>query len=100
MSRPKKETIKLSENGVITEEAMVAYLQNELSAEEKQELEKLLKDDPFAQDAFEGLREAPDQAAAISSMTALKKKMYEKTGMKESTGLRIHWTNYAWAAVV
>lgn len=50
--RHKTEKMKLSEQGVIPEEALLAYINNELTAEEKQELEKLLKDDPFAQEAL------------------------------------------------
>ncbi|MDB5283898.1 MAG: hypothetical protein JWO06_2973 [Bacteroidota bacterium] len=79
----------------------MAYLNNDLSAEEKQELEKLLKDDPFAQDALEGLQSAQNNAAVLSSISTINKKVRERSGLKEHTrSLNIHWSNYAWAAVV
>ena len=42
MRAPKKETVKISEQGIVTEEALLAYLHNKLSADEKQQMEKLL----------------------------------------------------------
>lgn len=100
MSRPKKDIVKLSEQGVVTEEALIAYAQNKLSAEEKQELEKLLEQDPFARDALEGLQSSANQTTVTSSISSLKKKVRERSGLKEGKGLHIHWVNYAWAAVV
>ena len=52
MSRKNGGKVKISESGVITEQAMMSYLRNELTSDEKLEFEKLLKEDPFAQDAF------------------------------------------------
>ena len=101
MSRPKKDITKLSEQGVVTEEALVAYLNDKLTVDEKQELEKLLKDDPFAQEALEGLQSAQNKAAMAGALTSLNKKVRERSGLKEhKRALQIHWTNYAWAAVI
>ena len=100
MKGPKKEMVKLSENGVVTEEALIAYLNNKLDAEEKQELEKLLLEDPFAQDALEGLRSSANQAAVATSISSLNKKVRERSGLKERKKLQIHWVTYAWAAVL
>ena len=100
MSSPKKEAMKLSELGLITGEALLAYLKKELSPEEKQEVETLLHGDPFAQDALEGLRTSQSKERVGGSIVSLHKKIRERVGLKDKKGFSIHWTNYAWAAVV
>jgi tetratricopeptide (TPR) repeat protein len=90
--------MKLSEKGIITSEALQAYVRNELSAGDKQELEKLLREDPFAQEALEGLQTS--QANIDSTILNVNRKVRERAGIKEKKGIDIHWTNYAWAAVV
>ena len=95
-----KDKVKLSEQGVVTEEALIAYLHNELSPEEKQQLEKLLSEDPFAQDALEGLQAADNKTAVTTSLSSLNKKVRERSGLKERKGLNVHWVTYAWAAVL
>jgi len=100
MSGPKKDKVTLSEQGVVTEEALLAYVQNKLSPEEKQQLEKLLQEDPFAQDALEGLQSSLNQTAVHASISSLNKKVRERSGLKERRRLKLHWVNYAWAAVV
>src|SRR4051812_6403169 len=98
--RHKMEKMKLSEHGVIREEALLAYINNELSGEEKQELEKLLKEDPFAQDALEGLQKS-NKAATAQAVVSINRKVRERSGLKESSKMiKLHWSNYAWAAVV
>jgi len=92
--------VKISDNGIITEEAMLAYVSNSLSAEERQELEKLLKEDPFAQDALEGLLAVENKSAVSNTVSSLNRKVRERTGVKERKGISFHWTNYAWAAVL
>ena len=96
----KKDKVNLAEQGVVTEEALVAYLHNELSPEERQELEKLLSEDPFAADALEGLKSAANQSAVTNSMSSLRKKVRERTGLKERKKLEVHWVTFAWAAVL
>ena len=100
MSGPKKDKVILSEQGVITQEALIAYVRNELSAEEKQELEKLLLQDPFAADALEGLQSSANQSAVVNSLSSLNKKVRQRSGLKERKKLQIHWVTYAWAAVL
>ena len=95
-----KDKVKLSEQGVVTEEALIAYLHNELSPEDKQQLEKLLAEDPFAQDALEGLQASASQTAVTTSLSSLNKKVRERSGLKEKKGLQVHWVTYAWAAVL
>jgi len=91
--------MKLSEQGVIPEEALLAYINNELTAEEKQELEKLLKDDPFAQEALEGLQQS-NKTNVSAVVVNINKRVRERVGMKEARMIKLHWSNYAWAAVV
>jgi tetratricopeptide (TPR) repeat protein len=100
MKGPKKEKVKLSEQGVVTEEALIAFLHDELNPEEKQELEKLLLQDPFAADALEGLKTSSNQSIVTSSISSLNKKVRERAGLKERKNLQMHWVTYAWAAVV
>ncbi len=90
----------LSEKGVITSEALLAYARNELTAGEKQELEKLLLDDPFAQEALEGLQSAKVNTTVAATILNVNRKVRERAGIKEKKTFDIHWTNYAWAAVV
>lgn len=92
--------MKLSERGVVTSEALLAYARNELTASERQELEKLLQEDPFALEALEGLQTTKDEAIVANTILNVNRKVRERTGLKEKSGLTIHWTNYAWAAVV
>jgi tetratricopeptide (TPR) repeat protein len=98
----KSKNIDLTEDGVITQEALLAYAQGRLSDAERTQMDKLLKDDPFAQDALEGMRQAPAQAEISSAVTSLNTQLREKTGLRErkKKGIEIHWANYAYAAVV
>ncbi len=100
MSGPKKDKVILSEQGIVTEEALTAYLQNKLSPDDRLQLEKLLQEDPFAQDALEGLKSSLNQTTVKASISSLNKKVRERSGLKERKKLEIHWVNYAWAAVV
>ncbi|MFN8287548.1 MAG: hypothetical protein U0V74_12375 [Chitinophagales bacterium] len=87
-------------DGVISEEAMIAYLNNTLSSDEKQQFEKLLAEDPFAQDALEGLQAAQNKAAVTASIANVRNKVRERSGARERKLVKLHWTNYAWAAAV
>lgn len=99
MSRQKGDR-DLFPQGNIGEEAMLAYLRGELSEEEKQQFEKLLKEDPFAQEALEGMASMPVQEDISHSFHAIKKKVRERSGAQVKRGLQMRWTIYAWAAVV
>jgi tetratricopeptide (TPR) repeat protein len=100
MKGPKKDMMKLSEHGIVTEEALIAYLNNQLSDEEKQQLEKLMLDDPFARDALEGLQSSANKTAVSTSISSLNKKVRERSGLRERKKLNIHWVTYAWAATL
>lgn len=99
MSRQKRENDLLA-GGVIDEAAMLAYLGNELNEEQKVKFESLLKGDPFAQDALEGLRELQSKNAAAEKISSLKIKVNERLGVKERKLIQMHWSAYAMAAVV
>ena len=100
MIRHKKDKVTFFEQGVISEKEMLAFLSNELTAEEKQKFETLLKDDPFAQDALEGLQNTQSQAAVSTAVSNLNKKVRERSGLKEQRGIQLHWTTYAYAAAL
>lgn len=98
MSRRKKDELFGGEQP-LSESVMLAYLRNELSAEEKAVFEKQLEEDPFAADALEGLRAA--QAPLLAEkLASIKKQVREKSGVKETKRIHLHWSTYAWAAVV
>ncbi len=99
MSKRKKE-VDLLEGGVITEGAMEAYIGGTLTAEERTQFEKLLAEDPFAQDALEGMQAAPNRTEALTRIANIKKKVRSQTGIREGKTVNIHWANYVWAAVV
>lgn len=96
----KKEGVKFSTTGMLDEEAMLAYLNNELTAEETQKFELLLKDDPFAQEALEGLQSTQNKTAVIASVASLNKKVRERSGIKEKGSFNIHWSVFAYAAAL
>jgi len=100
MAKPKH--IDLTEDGVITQEAMLAYAEGRLGDAERAEMDKLLKDDPFAQDALEGMRKAHKPADIPTAITAINVQLRERAGTKEKKkkGIEIHWSNYAYAALV
>lgn len=99
MSRQKKENNLLA-GGVINDDAMEAYLNGTLSAEERAQFEKLLAEDPFAQDALEGMQATKSQADVNVRIAGIKKKIRTQTGGREGKTIKLHWANYAWAAVV
>jgi tetratricopeptide (TPR) repeat protein len=101
MAKPNK--IALTENGVISQEALLAYVEGKLDAASVQELEKMLQGDVFAQEALEGLRNANTVSSVGSSVIAINNKLRDKTGLKDkkkTVGIDFHWANYAYAAVV
>lgn len=79
---------------------MLAYLQNSLSDEDKQQFEKLLQEDPFAQEALEGLQAVQNVPSVTKSIASVKKNVRERSGTKEGKVIQMHWTNYAWAAAI
>jgi len=71
----------------VDQETLLLYLQNKLTEEKKHEVEKLLLDNEFADDAAEGLKEIKDKKQ-ISYMVEmlnrdLKKKLEKKNKRRE-----------------
>ena len=100
MAKPKP--ISLTEEGVITQDALLAYADGRLGAADSAQMEKLLRDDPFAQDALEGIRSSQNKSEISTAITNINTTLREKTGAREHNkkGIEIHWANYAYAAVV
>ncbi|MBK7148947.1 MAG: hypothetical protein IPH78_09010 [Bacteroidetes bacterium] len=98
MSKQKTNSSFLTD-GQIGEQDMLAYLRNELSAAQRQQFEKLLSEDPFAQEALEGLQTA-ESVNAAGRIAGIRQRVREKTGVKEPRLVQMHWINYAYAAVV
>lgn len=98
MSKPKTNSGFLTD-GQIGEQDMLAYLRNELSDAQRQQFEKLLREDPFAQEALEGLQTA-ESVNAAGRIAGIRQRVREKTGVKETRLVQMHWINYAYAAVV
>jgi hypothetical protein len=92
----------LTEEGVITGEALLAYAEGRLGHAEQAGMEKLLLDDPFAQEALEGMRTSPRPDDIHTVITSINTQLREKTGIRERNkkGIEIHWAIYAYAAVV
>jgi hypothetical protein len=92
----------LTEDGVITEEALLAYAEGRLGNAEMAEMDKLLSGDPFAQEALEGMRTSPKPGDIHTAITSINTKLREKAGIRERNkkGIEIHWANYAYAALV
>jgi tetratricopeptide (TPR) repeat protein len=98
----KAKHIKLTEDGVITQEALLAYASGSLSEPERAQMDKLLLDDPFAQDALEGMRQAPKPGEINAAVTSINMRLREQSGVRErkKKGIEIHWSTYAYAAVI
>ena len=52
----KQRNIGLTQNGLLTEEAVRCYMEGSLTEEQRKEVEAILANDPFAQDAIEGIQ--------------------------------------------
>jgi tetratricopeptide (TPR) repeat protein len=100
MAKPKH--TDLTENGVITQEALLAYAEGRLSDADRVQMDKLLKDDPFAQEALEGMRTSPKPGEIHTAITRINTQLHERAGIRErkKKGIEIHWANYAYAAVI
>ncbi|MCS6819103.1 MAG: hypothetical protein RMJ53_07900 [Chitinophagales bacterium] len=102
MSGKRKSNIPLTENGVITEEAMLAYLRGELSSENVVKFEKLLAEDPFAQEALEGYRQKEVQHSLKENINDLKQRVIVRSGAKKKIASFsvLYIFRYAVAAVI
>jgi tetratricopeptide (TPR) repeat protein len=100
MAKPKH--IELTVDGVVSQEALLAYAEGRLSDAERAQVDQLLRDDPFAQEALDGLRASPQAAQTGIVITSINTRLREKAGLRErkKKGIEIHWANYAYAALI
>lgn len=99
----RKENITIAENGMLTNEAMIAFLEGRLSPTQNAEIEKIMADDPFAAEALEGLKAQNIPSATVNStLTHINQKIKDKSGVKkkQNPALKFQWINYAFAASV
>ncbi|MFN8276953.1 MAG: tetratricopeptide repeat protein [Chitinophagales bacterium] len=94
--------IILTENGLLTHDALLAYAEGRLSADELAQVESLLQADPFSREALEGMKAAAQPAQMRSAVARINEQLRERTQFKvhKGGGLQIHWANYAYAAAV
>lgn len=103
MTAHKKDKMLLKDKGVLTEDGMLAYLHNTLEPEDRSEVERLLQEDPFMREAMEGMQGAPSKTEASSSLLSINQKISDRISGKKKrfgVGIHLHWTAYAWAAVI
>ncbi len=86
-------------NKDIEQDKLLRYLNNELTAEERHNLEKQMNDDAFINDAVEGLEDVKNKEnipRLINDLQAgLKKQLDKKKKRKEKRKLREHsWIYY------
>lgn len=63
----------------VDQETLLLYLQDQLDADKKHELEKQLVDNPFAGDALEGLRQIRDKKQIAFMVDMLNRDLRKKT---------------------
>lgn len=98
MSGQRKNNMPLTQNGVLTEEATLAYLKGELSPKDTAEFEKLLASDPFAREALEGLHTAniPKLKATFAEISH---KIQDQSGSAKSESKKSFTLFFQYAAV-
>lgn len=97
----KNSTIVLLHEGHITDAAISAYVEDRLPDAQRDEFLKLLAQDPFAQEAVEGLK-LSSAKAITEKLEEIHLALQEKTGAgkKKSFSLNINWSLLAYAAAV
>jgi tetratricopeptide (TPR) repeat protein len=97
----KNSTIVLTHQGHLTNAAISAYVDGRLPEAQHNEFLKLLADDPFAQEAVEGLKLSNAQSI-LTKLEEIHVAVQEKTGAgkKKSFSLDVNWSLLAYAAAV
>ncbi|MBP9796623.1 MAG: energy transducer TonB, partial [Chitinophagales bacterium] len=78
-------TLHIEKGGFVNKEKLFAYLRNELNDAEKLRIEKLITQDPFLQDAVEGLKNADLNTIDITLNTIFAKVDAATIGQKTNT---------------
>lgn len=98
----KQRNIGLTQNGLLTEEAVRCYIEGSLSEEQRKEFETILATDPFAQDAIEGMKASTSVSQGFSSVEEIKTNIRNRTGLAKANtkSLQVHWSVFAYAAAL
>jgi len=80
----------------IDQETLLQYLQGTLSSERRHELEKQLVDNPFANDALEGLKEFRDQQQISFMVDALNRDLKKKTEKRRMRRAKMKLPDQSW----
>jgi len=91
--------LHIEQGGFINKEKLFAYLRNQLSDTEKQHIEKLMAQDPFLQDAVEGLKGA-DLNTIENTLSAIFAKVDSATGAQKTNIFSANLRKYAAAASI
>jgi tetratricopeptide (TPR) repeat protein len=98
----KQRNIGLTQNGLLTEEAVRCYMEGSLSEEQRKEFEAILANDSFAQDAIEGMKASTTLSQGFSSVEEIKTNIRNRTGLAKANtkSLQVHWSVFAYAAAL
>jgi len=80
----------------IDQETLLLYLQDKLSDEKKQEVEKKLLENEFASDAMEGLQEFKDKQRVAYLVDILNRDLKKKTEKKKQRKQRMQLKDQSW----
>lgn len=83
----------------IDQETLLLYLQGKLSDEKKHEIEKLLVDNEFADDAMEGLQEIKDKQQIAFMVDALNRDLKKRTEKKRQRKEKMKLKEQPWIYV-
>lgn len=83
----------------VDQETLLLYLQGKLSEEKKHEIEKLMMQDDFENDAFEGLDEIKDKQQLQYMVEALNRDLKKKTEKKKQRRERMKIKDQPWLYV-
>lgn len=83
----------------IDEETLLLYLQGKLPAEKKHEVEKILMQDEFNNDALEGLQEIKDKQQIQYMVEMLNRDLKKKTEKKKQRREKLKFRDQPWLYV-
>lgn len=80
----------------IDQETLLLYLQDKLSQEKKHEVEKLLLENEFANDAIEGLQQIHDKQQIAYMVEMLNRDLQKKTEKKRKRREKMKLPDQSW----
>ena len=84
----------------VDQETLVLYLQNKLSAEKKHEIEKILLESEFANDAVEGLQEMKNKQKIAQMVEMLNRDLKKKLEKKKKRREKMRLKDQPWLYIV